>query len=186
MPMSTFAAVLLAAAAAPSPASAPCALVDRDFVAATQNTRIVATKESRAKGAAVDRRACYYQADPLSLSVSLEWTADAVPGGARHRWREIFHEDGGESRKEREEEGERPRTPPAPVAGVGEEADWVGNPASGAIYALAGGSFVRVSVGGPGTEAEKRGRAREIAARAVAEIRRGAKAAGGAPAHDLR
>jgi hypothetical protein len=72
------------------------------------------------------------------------------------------------------------------VAGVGEEAYWVGNPASGAIYALAGGSFVRVSVGGPGTEAEKRGRAREIAARAVAEIRRGAKAAGGAPAHDLR
>jgi len=189
MPLAVFAAALLAATAAPPAPPSPCALVDRDFVAATQKARIVATKESRGRSSVVDRRACYYQADPLASSVSLEWTADAAPGGARGRWREIFHGDAGESRKEREEAGERPKSPPAPVAGVGDEAFWVGNPASGAIYALAGSSFVRVSVGGPGKESEKRERAREIAARAVAAIRREGKTpdrTDSAPAPDLR
>jgi len=173
MPLAAIAAALLAAAAA-LPAPGACALVDRDSVAAAQRTRIVGTRESGAKGPVVERRDCYYQADPLSLSVSLEWTSDSVHGGARKRWEEIFHGAGeGGIRREREEGEERPKTPPTPVPGVGDEAFWIGNPASGALYALAGTSFVRVSAGGPGTGDEKRERARGIAVRAVAAIRAG-------------
>ncbi|HET9795739.1 MAG TPA: hypothetical protein VFS34_14895 [Thermoanaerobaculia bacterium] len=168
MQLSVFAVVL--AAAAPPTAPGACSLVDRDVVAAAQGTRVVSTKESRAKGPRVDRRACYYQADPLARSVSLEWTSDSAPGGARARWQETFHGEGGRERGKERGEEERPKTPPAPVPGVGDEAFWVGNPASGALYALAGSSFVRVSVGGPGTPDEKRERARKIALRAVAAI----------------
>ncbi len=45
---------------------------------------------------------------------------------------------------EREEELRKPR----PIDGLGEEAYWVGNPISGALYVLKGNSFLRISVGG--------------------------------------
>jgi hypothetical protein len=169
MPVLLLAAALLAAS---SPASGPCALVASEAVAATQGARVVSQKESRSKGALVERRGCFYEMDPFPRSVSLEWIGDSTAGGARRRWNAIFHDaaEHGESR-EHEEETERPKTPPAAVAGVGDEAFWLANPASGALYVLAGDSFLRVSVGGPGSSDEKRDRARAIASRAVESIR---------------
>lgn len=186
MPLPIVAAVLLAAS--PPPPAGACALVPPETVASAQGARVVSRKESRSRGSVVERRDCFYEADPFARSVSLEWIVDARPGGARERWNSVFHESGrDEEKREREEERERPKTPPAPVAGLGDEAFWAANPASGALYVLAGNSFVRVSVGGPGTSEAKRDRARVIAARAVASIRGAApegkkKTDGSAPA----
>jgi hypothetical protein len=47
-------------------------------------------------------------------------------------------------RKEQEEESTRPRA----IAGLGEEAYWVGGPIAGALYVLKGNTFLRISVGG--------------------------------------
>ena len=167
------------AAAAPS-AAGPCALVPPEAIASVQGAKFVSSKESRAKGASLDRRDCFYQTDPLVDSVSLEWIADAVAGAARARWNALFH---GSGEEDRDEEREHPKTPPAPVAGVGEEAFWVAQPHGGALYVLAGDrGFLRVSVGGAGTGDEKRDRTRRIAARAVETLGAAARQKPGAPA----
>jgi hypothetical protein len=56
--------------------------------------------------------------------------------------------------KGREEEGEE-AVRPQKIAGVGDEAYWTGNRVGGALYALKGNTYIRVSVGGPGDQATK-------------------------------
>src|SRR4029077_415836 len=67
---------------------------------------------------------------------------------------------------------EREKSPPIPVAGVGDAAFWIGKRASGVLYALARGrhAYVRVSVGGAGSEEEKRAKAVELARRALSRM----------------
>lgn len=50
----------------------------------------------------------------------------------------------GEKKGEEDEESTRPRS----IAGVGEQAYWVGSPLVGALYVLKGDTFLRISVGG--------------------------------------
>ena len=62
------------------------------------------------------------------------------------------------------------KPPPKPIAGLGDEAFWVGDPLSGALYVLKGEIFLRVSVGGPTDEAQKIKRARALASRALKRL----------------
>lgn len=163
-------ASLLAAA---SSAPGPCALVPPDTIASVQGAKFVSSKESRTKGAAVDRRDCFYQTDPFVDSVSLEWVADATAGEARRRWDALFHGGGDEESRgrDREEEHEHPKAKPEPVAGFGDEAFWIAQPHGGALYVLGGDrGFLRVSVGGPASTDEKRERSRRIALRALESL----------------
>jgi hypothetical protein len=163
------ASLSLAAAAAAGVPSGPCALVSRDEVARIQKAPVVSEKESVSGGKSVESRSCYFQAEPFSKSVSLEWSRDREPGAARRQWSSLFHEKHEESDREKDEKEEK-RAAPTPVGGVGDEAYWVPSHASGAIYAFGSGSFVRVSVGGEGTDEEKRGRASAIAREALASL----------------
>ena len=76
-------------------------------------------------------------------SVSLTVTRANPAGGStlspRAYWRQQFHRD--EHEKERDTEARL-------IAGVGEEAYWTGNRFAGALYALRGDMFLRISVGG--------------------------------------
>jgi len=157
--------LLAAGAAAPG----PCSLLARADILAVQKAAVVSEKESAADGKTVEIRRCYYQTDPYAKSVSLEWTRDRVPGGARRQWDVLFHEERRDDR-EKGEKGEREerRAAPHAVSGIGDEAYWVPSRASGAIYAFAPGGFVRVSVGGEGTDAEKKERAAALAKNAIA------------------
>jgi len=51
-------------------------------------------------------------------------------------------------RKEHKEQEEAESTRPRAIAGLGEEAYWVGGPIAGALYVLKGNTFLRISVGG--------------------------------------
>ena len=55
-------------------------------------------------------------------------------------------------------------------ATFGDEAFWVGDPLSGALYVLKGDVFLRVSVGGPTDEAQKIKRARALASHALKRL----------------
>jgi hypothetical protein len=146
----------------------PCDLIGRDAVARIESAPVVSTKESAGRSADVDRRSCFYQTDPFSKSVNLEWSRDAIPGGARRRWGEIFHAPA----KEAEEGRGKERLPsPKPVAKVGEEAFWIPSRFGGAFFVLSGDSFVRVSLGGPGSEEERRDHARALAEKAIDSLR---------------
>ena len=59
---------------------------------------------------------------------------------------------------------------PKPVAGVGDEAYWVGNSRAGALYALKKGAIVRVSVGGPDTVDVKIEKSKKLAHKALQRL----------------
>jgi len=163
----------LTGSAAASPPG-PCALLSDKDIAAVQTAPVVSRVESAADGRQVENRRCFFQTDPFARSVSLEWTRDHETGGARRRWDALFHpaadRDEDEVRKRAERE-EHHAAPPRTVAGVGDEAFWVPSHASGALYVFATTSFLRISVGGPGTDSEKREAATALARRALAAAR---------------
>ena len=59
-----------------------------------------------------------------------------------------------EGQGEKEEEGEED-SPPRKIAGVGDEAYWVGPAIVGALWVRKGDSYFRLSVGGPDREEVK-------------------------------
>jgi hypothetical protein len=168
--------IVLSLLATGAVAPGPCTFLTPADILAVQKATVVSRKESAADGKNVEIRRCYFETDPNSKSVSLEWTRDRVPEGARRQWERLFHPERDVHRDdaekdEREEKGEREErraATPGPVSGVGEEAYWVPSRASGAIYAFASHAFVRVSVGGEGTDAEKKERATALARSAIA------------------
>ena len=109
---------------------------------------------------------CFYRTQELSSSVSV---AVGVPltddkrSGPRDYWRAQF------KREDREESDEK-KNEPRRLAGLGDEAFWVGDPVTGALYVLRGEVFLRVSVGGPPAQAEKIRRAKALALYALKRL----------------
>lgn len=136
----------------------PCSLLTGADVAAVQGELVEQAKPSNQPGTGLLMLQCLFRTTTPTKSVSL---AVAAPSAMSPRafWRKQFHPGndtakendsaGAEKkavaeRKEQEEESTRPRA----VAGLGEEAYWVGGPIAGALYVLQGKTFLRISVGG--------------------------------------
>jgi hypothetical protein len=105
----------------------------------------------------------------LSSSVSVALgvpLSDDKRSGPRDYWRAQLKR---EHREEREESDEK-KNEPRRLAGLGDDAFWVGDPVTGALYVLRGDVFLRVSVGGPPTQAEKIKRARALALYALKRL----------------
>jgi hypothetical protein len=176
-----------ATGAAP-PASA-CSLLTGEELAATQGSELAdanATALVR-DGLAVSR--CFFRTRDLARSVSLELTrVDAASpdrDAVRHRWQSMFHgppdvgererepsrrEGDAEEAKERGDEEGEPEGKPEPIAGLGDEAFWLGTAAFGALYVLDDDVFVRLSVGGPGDREAKLAQSRALAVDALARL----------------
>ena len=114
---------------------------------------------------------CLYRTPEFSSSVSVALgvplTTDSKRSGPRQYWERQFNR---EEREERGESGEEKDRPPKRLAGLGEEAFWVGDPVTGALYVLRGEVFLRVSVGGPPDQSEKIKRARTLAIYALKRL----------------
>lgn len=155
------------ASTAPAPTGVPapdaCALLTPAEVAAEQQRTVVATVPSAQPGTTIDLLQCVYRTEDLAGSVSLALTVPhaGTTGGARDFWRARFHPEGGHRGKE---------DPPRPVAGLGEEAFWVGDPVAGSLYVLAGERFLRISVGGVRDQTERQQRAARLAAAALGRL----------------
>jgi hypothetical protein len=65
---------------------------------------------------------------------------------------------------------EREKAPPRPIEGLGQEAFWVSNRASGVLYVLRGHAYLRLSVGGPDTEEAKLKKAIALARKALPRL----------------
>jgi len=112
---------------------------------------------------------CFYRTPELSSSVSVALgipLTDSKRSGPRDYWQAQF------KRKERDEgqESDEKKNEPRRVAGLGDEAFWVGDPVTGALYVLRGEVFLRVSVGGPADQAEKIKHARTLAIYALKRL----------------
>ena len=169
-------AVLVSALADPAHGTADhCSLLDSKELAKLQSAQVAETKESVRSERGFEVRQCFFRLDPFSRSVSLEVTrqvsSNAARQGLRERWAAIFHEE--PRREERDKEGEREeksREKPVPVSGLGEEAFWLPNPASGALYVLARDRYFRVSVGGGDRPEKKLAKCRSIAESILARL----------------
>ena len=156
-----------------------CALLEAADLAAVQEAKLIETKASDGQEEKSAVRQCFFRTEPIARSVSLRWVAPPEHGNAdaaRERWRAVFHgehedaeERGREGEKEREEEE---GSPPQRVAGLGDEAFWTGDAASGALYVLSGNSFVRISIGGVSDPAARLEKSKRLAAAALRRLPR--------------
>jgi hypothetical protein len=137
-----------------------CALIQKSEIASVQGFQVQSTVPSNRTSGDIDISQCYYtvtSADGTkNLSVHLEVMQtdpkSSSPNAVKSYWEEAFGEKGKSKGGEREEER---GSPPQRVAGVGEEAFWIGNNRAGAVYALKRDKLVRVSVGGPDDQKTK-------------------------------
>lgn len=154
-----------------------CEILTRTEVAAVQGEPFTESKLTD-RGATSQ---CFYQLPSFMKSVSVDLTR----GGGRAFWREHFSagrdEESREKRSEAEREhggpeakssGEEEETSPPPkaVRGVGDAAFWAGSRAAGSLYVLKDDSILRISVGGPGSEAQKIDRSKILARKALRRI----------------
>jgi hypothetical protein len=147
----------------------PCSLLTSGEIESVQGEPVIAAKESRPERGPVAVSQCFYTVRTFSKSVSLEITRPRRDG--RKRPRELWGEMFGYLRERRREpeEGEK-SSPPRKIAGIGDDAYWVGSDFAGGLYVLKGDAWFRVSVGGPEREAVKVEKLKKLARRAVARL----------------
>src|SRR2546430_16801532 len=123
---------------------------------------------------------CFYRTTTSAKSVSL---ALAAPDPAkpfaltpREFWRKQFHPPepveeekhvAGKATKKAEVDCEEELRKPRPIDGLGEEAYWVGNRITGALYVLQGDAFLRISIGGGENGAGRIKKAKALAEKAL-------------------
>lgn len=134
-----------------------CKLLTKEEIQAVQGEPFVDSKGSGKTGAGLSISQCYFQLPQAVNSIVITVTQKGEGAGARDplkNWEEIFHreEKGGEKEEERREEGEHE---PEKVDGIGDEAFWTGTRVGGALYVLKGNTYIRISVGGAGDQADK-------------------------------
>ncbi len=154
----------------------PCALLTKSEIESVQGERVSATKASRPERGRFAVSQCFYSLATFSKSVSLEVTRPRANEAEKpeDQWRAMFR-GGSEKETEREKdrearEGIKESSPPRKIAGIGDEAYWVGPAIVGGLYVRKGGSYFRLSVGGPEGEVVKIEKLKKLARKAVRRL----------------
>ncbi len=176
------------AAATPPPSTSPlpavasssatpdpfaCGLLTKEEVQSIQGESFVNTMPSQGSSTGLTVNQCYFQTPTPVNSVVLTVTRKGTGAGARdpgESWREIFYPDEAREKKDKEREEEGERKGPEKVEGVGDEAFWTGSRVGGALYVLKGNSYLRISVGGAGDQAQKIERCKALATAALKRL----------------
>ena len=163
-----------------------CSLLTSDEIRSVQGESLKETKLSGGVEGGLKRSQCFFALPTFNNSISLVVTERGDGSGARDPkefWEETFgkaeedekdREPSTSSEKEREKEKLRKRNreereeeerevPPQKIAGLGDEAFWTGTRVGGALYALKGNRYIRISVGGAGTQQAKINRSKALA-----------------------
>jgi hypothetical protein len=160
-----------------------CALLTSAEMEAVQGEPVKETKPSVQQSGSFLMSQCFFRTATFTKSVSL---ALAVPDPAkpsaftpREFWEKQFHPPepveeekpvAGKAPKKAEVEREEELRKPRPIDGLGEEAYWVGNPISGALYVLKGNAFFRISVGGEKDESVRIRKTKTLAQKALKRL----------------
>ncbi|MGI8732004.1 MAG: hypothetical protein ACR2LM_01715 [Pyrinomonadaceae bacterium] len=146
----------------------PCGLLSDAEVRAVQGHAPTQKVPSEQPAGSFRFTQCFYRTpeftSSVSVAVGIPLATDSKRSGPRQYWRQQFHGrvSAAPSRKKKE--------PPKPMAGLGDEAFWVGDPVTGALYVLKGEVFLRLSVGGPLNQTEKIKRAKALASHALKRL----------------
>ena len=142
------------------------------------------TKSSTQPGGGLLMSQCFFgmagSAKSVSLALATANPADKSNLTPRAFWRKQFHSGNQEGREEKsragktgdrsEAEREEELHKARPIAGLGEEAYWVGNPILGALYVLQHDKFLRISVGGIRQEPERIEKSKALAQAALKRL----------------
>lgn len=146
----------------------PCRLLSDAEIRATQGHAPAQKIPSEQPAGSFRFTQCFYRTpeytNSVSVAVGIPLETDRKRSGPRQYWQQQFHA------KVSTAPGRKKKEPPRRVAGLGEEAYWVGDPMSGALYVLKGEIFLRVSVGGPPDQAVKIKRATALASHALRRL----------------
>ena len=146
----------------------PCSLLTNREIEAVQGHTPAQKVASEQPSGSFRFTQCFYRTpeytNSVSVAVGLPLETDSKRSGPRQYWQQQFHP------KVKPAPGRKKKPPPKPITGLGDEAYWVGDPLSGALYVLKGDLFLRVSVGGPTDEAQKIKRARALASHALKRL----------------
>jgi hypothetical protein len=175
-------AAMSADAESPKPADA-CALVADADVRAVLGAAVTERRPAAEQARGLLLSQCYLgTGTPRSVCIAIAGSTQS--GGKtvtpRAFWRAQFHgrdDDAAErsdvarepARNGAHDEPER-ETKAKPIRGVGDEAFWSGTRVAGALYALRGDTFIRVSVGGIRDEPERIETSRRLAMAALGRL----------------
>jgi hypothetical protein len=145
-----------------------CSLITNSEVKTVQGEPVKETKSSARFAGAFVMSQCFYTVATFHNSISLEVTqrdpAKPSRSGPKDRWKELFHHE------DKKAENKKDSGKPLKVPGIGDEAFWVGDSVSGALYVLKEDAFLRVSIGGPDERPAKVKRSKLLAERALARL----------------
>jgi len=147
----------------------PCRLLTDAEVRAVQGHAPTRKISSEQPAGSFRFTQCFYRTAELSSSVSVALgipVTDSKRSGPRDYWQAQFRREERDEREESDEKKQEPRR----LAGLGDEAFWVGDPVTGALYVLRGEVFLRVSVGGSADQSQKIKRARTLAIYALKRL----------------
>jgi len=154
----------------------PCSMLTDSEIQSVQGHAPAQKLASEQPSASFRFTQCFYRTpeytNSVSVAVGLPLATDSKRSGPRQYWTQQFHA------QVKAAPGRKKKPPPKPIAGLGDEAFWVGDPLSGALYVLKGEFFLRVSVGGPTDEAQKIKRARALASHALKRLNVSARTPG--------
>ena len=163
-----------------------CALIEKSEIESVQGTPVQQTQPTGYAYGDVDISQCYYtaiSADGKNLSVHVQLIQRDPKSSRRDAvkefWEARFGRESREKRENKEKEdklrGEREEdeaiNSPVPVAGVGDEAVWLGSNRGGALFVRKKDKLVRVSVGGADDTKVKIEKSKTLAKKALARLR---------------
>ena len=170
-----------------------CSLLTRQEIQSVQGESLKETKATGTAESGFSISQCFFSLPTLNNSISLVVTQKGDGAGARDPkefWEATFDKESeAEREKERNKKSEKEREkdvkkardrnreeeeeegPPAQkIAGVGDEAFWTGSRVGGALYVLKGNTYLRVSVGGAGSQQTKIDKSKALARLALKRI----------------
>ena len=150
-----------------------CALLTADEIKTIQGEAATDTKLSGQSSGGFSLSQCFFTLPTFENSISLMVAHRGEGNDAREPkdfWRSNFHDKPRRREPEKKAEEEKEESgPPEKVSGLGDEAFWLGNRVTGALYVLKGNSYMRISIGGPADKAGRK-RSRMLAEKAVARL----------------
>jgi len=180
--------------ATPTPSASPaqaapkfdaCGLITKEEIEAIEGSPITDVKSSENSEGEFRVSQCFYTAKEYARSVSLAVTQSNPnkPGNRTPKdfWKETFGRfSGGEAESEKEkkaspeperEKGEKEKSaPPKKIAGLGDEAYWIGNRMGGTLYVLKKDAFIRVAVGNADSPEIMLNKAKALAEKAIPRL----------------
>jgi hypothetical protein len=158
-----------------------CALLTRAEIQVVQSEPVEEIIPSAQPSGGFVLSLCFYRTTTKSVSLGVAAPDPAKPSAftPREFWGKQFHPPepmgeekpvAGKAPKKAEVEREGESRKPLVIDGLGEEAYWVGNRITGALYVLQGDAFLRISIGGGEDESVRIKKAKALAEKALKRV----------------